>query len=235
MAAWQIANPEYMRDTVGDKVIPYYTFNIRNGPDYGEKPITTAADIKDSLLSVITPATLSNYLLGLYSAFLNIHGKRFAKPYTPTQLIKITTHDTEINISEDEDEYEWKLTPYSIHVKNGVFHLKWKAAAQPIKIELSEEAPEHPEQKSPALEQPVIQEVEIAAVAEEDTSNSFLRLTSNSQLRDKRLLEEARIRAKWAQYKAEKAIAKYVERYGELDEELLSEDDEESGSESDSE
>jgi hypothetical protein len=233
MATWQIANPEYMRDTVGDKVIPYYSFNIRNGPDYGDKPITTAADIKDSLLSVITPATLSNYLLGLYSAFLNIHGKRFAKPYTPTQLIKITSHIAETTIS-DEDEYEWTLMPHSIHVKNGAFHLKWKAAAQPIKIELSEEAPEHPEQKSPALDLPVIQEVEIAAVAEENTSNGFLRLTSNSQLRDKRLLEEARIRAKWAQYKAEKAIAKYVERYGELDDELLSEDDE-SGSESDSE
>ena len=106
-----------------------------------------------------------------------------------------------------------------------------------MKIELNA-TEEVEEQKPPAVTQEVqaaapIQEVEIET-CEADTTNSFLRLTSNSQLRDKRLLEETKIRAKWAQYKAEKAIAKYVERYGELDEELLSDEDE-SGSESDSE
>lgn len=232
---WQIANPEYLRATAGDKVIPYYSFSIRKGPEYSEKPITTGADISDSFLSVITPATLSNYLLDLYSAFLNIHGKRFVKPYTPTQLIKITSHVTTLtNGSVEDEECEWTLTPQTINVKNGVFQINWLANGQSLKIELSEEV-EEPKQKSPAVAPAAslaIEEVEIGTVAE-DTSNSFLRLTSNSQLRDKRLLEEAKIRAKWAQYKAEKAIAKYVERYGELDEELLSEDEEDkSGSES---
>lgn len=225
---WQIATPEYQRDTSADKVIPYYSFNIRNGPEYGEKPITSKMYITDSLLSVITPATLSNYLLGLYSAFLNIHGKRFAKPYTPTQLIKITRHITTLKekVDDEDEEYEWTLMPHSLAVKNGAFELNWRASPHALKIELGDQGEE-----IPAVVAPAIQEVEIETVAE-DTSNSFLRLTSNSQLRDKRLLEEARIRAKWAQYKAERAIAKYVERYGELDEELLSDDDE---SETDSE
>lgn len=235
MAKWQIANPQYMRETIDNKVIPYYSFSIRSGPEYNEKPIATKGDISNSLLSVITPATLSEYLLNLYSAFLGIHAKSFAKPYTPTQLIKITSHHLICdNTAIDEEEYEWSLTPLKVDVRNGVFQLFWKGTAHGMKIELNatEEVEEQKPPAAPAAVAP-IQEVEIEA-CEADTTNSFLRLTSNSQLRDKRLLEETKIRAKWAQYKAEKAIAKYVERYGELDEELLSDEDE-SGSETDSE
>jgi hypothetical protein len=236
MAKWQIANPQYLRDTTDNKVIPYYSFSIRSGPEYNEKPIATKGDIDNSLLSVITPATLSEYLLNLYSAFLGIHSKSFAKPYTPTQLIKITGHTVICEDATDDEEYEWTLTPLKVDVRNGVFQLHWKGTAHRMKIELNA-AEEVEEQKPPAqaTQAPAapIQEVEIKA-CEADATNSFLRLTSNSQLRDKRLLEETRIRAKWAQYKAEKAIAKYVERYGELDEELLSDEDE-TGSETDSE
>jgi hypothetical protein len=239
---WQIANPQYLRDTNGDKVIPYYSFSIRSGPEYGEKPIASKFDLSNSLLSVVTPATLSEYLLNLYSAFLKIHAKSFAKPYTPTQLIKITGHTVTCEGATDDEEYEWTLAPLRVDVRNGVFELCWKGTAHRMKIELNAaEDVEEEEQKSPALPptapqpQP-IQEITIDAVPESTDTNSFLRLTSDSQIRDKRLLEEAKIRAKWAQYKAERAIAKYVERYGELDEELLSDDDEdESGSETDSE
>jgi hypothetical protein len=234
---WQIANPQYLRDTSGDKVIPYYSFSIRSGPEYGEKPIATKFDLSNSLLSVVTPATLGEYLLNLYSAFLKIHSKSFAKPYTPTQLIKITSHTILCEGEDDDEEYEWTLTPLKVNVRNGVFELGWKGTAHRMKIELND-AEEVEEQKTPALPpQPQsIQEIAIDALPEAtDTSNSFLRLTSDSQIRNKRLLEEAKIRAKWAQYKAERAIAKYVERYGELDEELLSDDENESGSETDSE
>ncbi len=237
MAKWQIANPQYLRDTTDNKVIPYYSFSIRSGPEYNEKPIATKGDIDNSLLSVITPAILSEYLLNLYSAFLSIHSKSFAKPYTPTQLIKITGHTVTCEDATDDEEYEWTLTPLKVDVRNGVFQLHWKGTAHRMKIELNA-AEEVEEQKPPAQAEAAaapIQEVEIEAVPEADTTNSFLRLTSNSQLREKRLLEEAKIRAKWAQYKAEKAIAKYVERYGELDEELLSDEEDETGSESDSE
>jgi hypothetical protein len=191
------------------------------------------SDIQASLLSVITPATFSTYLLDFYSAFLNIHGKRFAKPYTPTQLIKITSHTlTYEGVVTDDEEYEWTLEPTHVNVKNGVFQLFWRGTAETIKIQLAD-AGGGEDDKAPApapAPTPELEEVEMA-VAEDTATNGFLRLTSNSQLRDKRSIEEARIRAKWAQYKAEKAIAKYVERYGELDDELLSD----SGSGSDSE
>lgn len=216
--AWIIANPDYMRSAV----VPYYSFNILSYPEYSEKPIATSECITTSILNVITPAVLGNYLLGMYSYFLNIHGKRFAKPYTPTQLIKVTKHTVEMEeLMPAADEYEWSLVPRHLDVKNGAFCLFWKANALPIKIELSleEELTVEENNKSPASE---IMELSPDALPPVEAESSLLRLTSDTQLRDKKTVHEARIRAKWSQYKAEKAIAKYLQRYGELDEELLS-------------
>lgn len=234
--AWVIANPDYMRQANGSAIIPYYTFNIQSCPDYSETPIATSESITTSILNVVTPAALGNYLLGMYSHFLNVHGKRFAKPYTPTQLIKVTTHNIETEGCHDNDEYEWTLVPLHLDVKNGAFCLFWKAQARQIKIELGveeeEAAPIATDDKSPASE---IMEVGVDALPPIETESNLLRLTSDIQLRDKKIVHEARIRAKWAQYKAEKAIAKYLQRYGELDEDLLSDSSSDDDGESENE
>jgi hypothetical protein len=222
---WNIANPAYMRSTSGNTTIPYYSFAIQTFPAYPDTPVATAESIGTSILNVASPAAFGTYLLGLYSHFLNVHGKRFAKPYTPTQLIKVTTHSVEAEGCHDNEEYEWILEPIRIDVKNGTFCLFWKAIAHPIKIQLGIEDEVEPEPEvapvHPAEQQLALEEVTADILPPVEDSN-LLRLTSNSQLRDKKTVEEARIRAKWAQYKAEKAIAKYLERYGDLDEDLLS-------------
>jgi hypothetical protein len=224
MDTWSINNPEYMRSTAGNTTVPYYSFRIQSAPPYAEKPLATNQTCSTSLLNITTPAALGSYLLGLYSTFLNVHGKRFAKPYTPTQLIKITTHVVNTEGSHDDDEYEWTLTPLHIDVKNGAFMIFWKATGQPIKIQLGiEDEPEPAPKESPAAE-----EVHFESLPASEEANP-LRLTSDAQLRDKKTLHEARIRAKWAQYKAEKAIAKYVQRYGHLDNDLLTDSSDEEG------
>ena len=121
--AWLIANPDYMRSTGGNATIPYYSFAIQGHPDYSEKPVASGESITASIINVITPAAFGNYLLGMYSHFLNVHGKRFAKPYTPTQLIRVTTHTVEAEGCHDADDYEWSLAPQHIDVKNGAFFL----------------------------------------------------------------------------------------------------------------
>lgn len=223
MATWVIDNPEYMRSTTGNSTIPYYSFRVREYPAYTENPVATNEFISQNLLNVTTPAALGSYLLGLYSNFLNIHGKRFAKPYTPTQLIKITGHTVETEGCHDGDDYEWTLTPQHIDVKNGAFLLFWKAVAQPIKIQLGvEDEAEVAATVLPApASEPAIEEVQFETLPATSEEANLLRLTSDTQIRDRKTLEEARIRAKWAQYKAEKAIAKYVQRYGHLDDDLL--------------
>lgn len=230
MAEWIISNPAYMRSTSGNTIIPYYSFAVQKHPDYPDRSVATSDSITSSILNVVSPAAFGSYLLGMYSNFLNVHGKRFAKPYTPTQLIKITAHAIETEGCHDSDEYEWTLEPLRIDVKNGTFCLFWKASAHPITIQLGIEEEEVDVQSNQESVQSIRESAHPAETLEEigpdalppvEESN-LLRLTSNTQLRDKKMVEEARIRAKWAQYKAEKAIAKYLQRYGEFDQELLS-------------
>jgi hypothetical protein len=159
---------------------------------------------------------MSSYLLDFYGRFLTVHGKRFATAYTPAQLIKATRHHVIINgdVAADED-VEWSFTPKTISAGEQ-FNLYWACeVAEEPKIELALESDETLGQATEAL-----QEASLDDLPQE--SGDFLRLTSDSQLRQRRAIEEARIRAKWAQYKTEKAIAKYVEKYGDFDEEFLS-------------
>ena len=112
MAAWQIANPTYMRDT-SSAVLPYYIFTVTSGPSYNETLITTFSALNKDLITLISPADLNSFLMNLYTTFLNVHGKRFAKPYTPAQLIKATKHMVQCAESVadiiDTEEMEWTL------------------------------------------------------------------------------------------------------------------------------
>jgi hypothetical protein len=219
--SWIIASPQYVKEAPNS--LPYYVFPITEAKEYAESPVKKANDIKISIMSAITPAILSTYLLDLYSAFLNTYQTRFAKPYTPAQLIRATQH-TVIVEGDVDDELQWTLVPTQITVKGGAFNLVWNATGAPLKIELCELE----EEQAVEVKADEVQAVEVEPVAE--LTDGFLRLTSDTQIDQRRGIEEARIRAKWAQYKAQRAIAKYVEKYGDFDEEILS--DSEDGDES---
>ncbi len=209
---------------VRDQGKPYYKFNLEGQAQYPEVPTCSAQQLKTSFVSACTPAIMSNYLLAFYERFLSVHAKRFAKPYTAAELIKATKHFAVITDSSVEEDVEWRITPAYIEARDS-FSMYWTCTPEEPKIELDTR-----------------EEAAVAAVAESleeatlddlpQGSTEFLRLTSDSQLRDRRSVEEARIRAKWAQYRAEKAIAKYVEKYGEFDDQFLSDDDDSESDES---
>ena len=215
---WQIGTPQYVKDSPGS--LPYYVFNITQADEYPETPLRSTRTISASIMSAITPAILGNYLLSLYSAFLNVHKTRFAKPYTPAQLIRVTQHTLKVegSIADEDEELQWLLVPSQIVVKEGTFMIVWSATGSTLKIDLG-----------PGEADSVNEIVEVDEPVGELT-DGFLRLTSDTQVDERRGVEEARIKAKWAQYKAQRAIAKYVEKYGDFDEEILS--DSESGDES---
>jgi hypothetical protein len=217
--AWQIGNPQYVKDAPGS--LPYYVFNITEAAEYPETPLRSARTISASIMSAITPAILGNYLLSLYSAFLNVHKTRFAKPYTPAQLIRVTQHtvNVEDEIADEDEELQWSLAPSQIVVKEGTFTIVWSATGSALKIDLGPEDGASATNEIVEVDEPV-----------GELTDGFLRLTSDTQVDERRGVEEARIKAKWAQYKAQRAIAKYVEKYGDFDEEILS--DSESGDES---
>lgn len=200
---------------VRDQGKAYYKFPLQSPATYPETPTCSAQQLKTSFVSACAPAIMSKYLLELYGNFLTVHAKRFAKPYTAAELIKATKHFAIIDGGDDaEEDVDWKFTPAYIEARDG-FSLYWTCTVEEPKIELF--APEA------ATIADSLQEATLDDLPQGSTE--FLRLTSDSQLRERRSVEEARIRAKWAQYKAEKAIAKYVEKYGEFDDEFLSDDD----------
>jgi hypothetical protein len=202
---------------VRDQGKSYYKFNLEGVAVYPEIPRCSIQQLKTSFVSACAPAIMSKYLLEFYGHFLTVHAKRFAKPYTAAELIKATKHFAIIaDEAAGEEDIEWKFTPLNIEARDG-FNMYWTCTAEEPKIELFTGAPEVAA-VADSLEEAALDDLP-------QGSTEFLRLTSDSQLRERRSIEEARIRAKWAQYKAEKAIAKYVEKYGEFDDEFLSDDD----------
>lgn len=225
---WQISIPTYMRDSTNNSVLPYYVFTVINGPIYSESPITTSATLTKCLLSaLLSPAMFGPYLMNLYSTFLNVHGKRFAKPYTPAQLIKATKHV--VNCEMAEEELEWTLRVKQIEVKNGAFYLIWSAEGKALQIQLEEETvAETPVAQATATEATALtpdnslEELNVNELPLKEEASTF-RLSlprdtgSDIQLQERRMVETARIQAKIAHYKAQKAIAMYVQKYGDLD------------------
>lgn len=217
--SWQISAPQYVKDSPAS--LPYYVFTITQADEYPETPLRSTRTISASIMSAITPAILGNYLLSLYAAFLNVHKTRFAKPYTPAQLIRATQHTVKVEstVADEDEELQWALVPSQIVVKEGAFIIVWSATGASLKIDLGVDDGEDAANEIVEVDEPV-----------EELTDGFLRLTSDTQVEERRNVEEARIKAKWAQYKAQRAIAKYVEKYGDFDEEILS--DSESGDES---
>jgi hypothetical protein len=163
------------------------------------------------------PATMQSYLLELYGEFIRVHGRRFNKPYTPAQLIKATKHQFKLEgdaiNGHATEEFSWTFTPASISItKTGSFILIWTAKGDTIKIAMNDLADE------------------LEEISDIPQSDDFLRLTSDKQLHDRKYIEQARLRAKVAKFKAEKAMSRYLEKYG-YDSDILESD---SGENSDS-
>ena len=220
MAAWQIANPTYTRDT-SNAVLPYYVFTVTSGPSYMETPIATITALNRDLITLISPADLNSFLMNLYATFLNVHGKRFAKPYTPAQLIKATKHIVQCaeSLSQsitDTEEMEWTLRVKQIEVKNGAFYLIWSGDGRPLQIQLVEESEQTPDNRN-SLEELNVNELPMSDPSTFRLSPPHDDTALDNRAEERKAVEAARVYAQLAHYKAQKAIAKYVKKYGELD------------------
>lgn len=230
MADWQIANPIYMRD-ISNAVLPYYIFTVTTGPSYTETPIANTRTITDNLSSLVSPAELNTFLMELYTTFLNVHGKRFAKPYTPAQLIKATKHVVQYaaDAVSDTEELEWTLMVNQIEVKNGAFYLIWSAKGRTLQIQLTEEF--SPDGSVTPDNCGSLEELNVNDLPLSDPSTFRLSpphddtVVPDTRAEERRTVEAARVYAQLAHYKAQRAIAKYVKKYGELDEFLTDSSD----------
>ncbi len=232
-ASWKFSNPQLIRNTTQGKTSQFYSFNIDLYSEYPET-LTSTSNIFKSSESPASELINHDYLNDMYSAFLKAHGSRFAKPYTPAQLIKVTTHTYNLmSETNPDDEYIFTLIPSKINIIGNTFAIIWTIQVQEIKIEFddSDDLVEEEEE--------VLEEIDVSRscpIVTSGTGDDFLRLNSTEQDRDTQNLLKAKLKVRLAKYKAEKAMAKYISKYGKIDDEILDSDDSDNGdSESDSE
>ncbi len=211
--SWNFAAPVTIKDSPNNE---RFQFNVTEAAADLEVECLSKASVTNSPNGPFAPATLESYLLELYGEFLKVHGKRFNKSYTPAQLIRATKNSFRIEgdafNGEADEEFNWTFTPASISItKSGTFMLIWIAKGDTLKIAMDDIADE------------------LEEVADIPQSDDFLRLTSDKQLHDRKYIEQARLRAKVAKFKAEKAMSRYLEKYG-YDSDILESD---SGEDSD--
>lgn len=209
---WEFLVPSQVKTTdhTGKNTLSY-SFPITKGPAYTE---VLTGNTSQLIKGLFTPAVINAYLLELYNAFLRVHSHRFAKNYTPAQLIKVTDYrfNTDHITCSDEEEYNFTLTPSNICIIGNKFMVTWNIIAESLKIELAESEEE-------------IEEVDFAGIVNEslESKGDFLRRDSNSA-EAKKQLERAQLKVRIAKLKAERAIEKYVLRYGPIDPALLDSD-----------
>ncbi len=213
---WSFSNPtaEKKRDASGNN-ISVFKFNISKSREYNET-ITATADLLQK--TVFTPALISSYLLDMDGAFLKVHSSKFAKSYTPAQLIRITRHSF-MAVQEFAGTCDWTFTPNSIEITGNAFNIIWHARAEP-KIELNTGDD--------------LEEVDVDGMIPGNLSdNDFLRLNSHEKLRAIKRLEKAKLKMKISKFRLEKAVTNYISKYGDLDENMFSSSDEDDGATTD--
>ncbi len=225
-ATWKFSNPQLIRNTSQGKTSQFYSFNIDLYTEYPETLTGTSNIFK----LPESPAALINhdYLNDMYLAFLKVHASRFAKPYTPAQLIKVTTHTYNLTTETNpDDEYIFTLMPSKINIIGNTFTIIWTVHAEEIKIDFDELDIGSEE------EEEILEEIDVSRscpIVNSATGDDFLRLNSTEQDRDIQILHKAKLKARLAKYKAEKALAKYISKYGKIDDELIDSDDSDSES-----
>ncbi len=228
---WKCAAPEYTRvpsDIPGQQIL-CYKFKITHAPHdvvIESAPITTVDGLRRTLVSTTLRLNdYNNYLIDFFSNILNEHGKMFTKKYTPDKYVSSLYHEF-IGFPSDLDEGNntFILNPVELVIKNGKFMFYWLIEiGGVIDVQLEEE-----EEKPSAIEaEPLVLEVDdIDAPLDSNEIISVRSGVSDKQIRDRQRVEEARLRAKLASVRAERALERYIQKYGDYETEASSGEDE---------
>ena len=205
--------PKYTKDP--GTLQPVYEFPLEyTGQDI---PIidTEGFSAIDVLTTYLEHDNIAKKIMG---QLIDTHKSLFAKQYTINQIMKITTHSI-VKYTENIGSM-WKCIPVNVILSAGKFIINWELIAHeaPV-IDLGDIPTSRPQ--SP-VEGDLIDVTNNLAL--EESSTDILRSQSQSQPQsrdddikrqvDKRKLHDARLRAKLALFRAERAAQKYIERYG---------------------
>jgi hypothetical protein len=164
------------------------------------------------------------------NVFLQSTTKLFSKPYTVDNINKITKHTLITSNTNEVFPSNVTLYPKTIEISGGVFWVNWGYELESVIIDI----PDLSETNLLPVSNKVIEGFEELNIDEIPVGNNSteetLELDSPAKFYEKQKVKEARLKAKLAVYKAQRQMAKYVEKYGnevsDSDTEYESSDDE---------
>jgi len=246
MPPWKCTNPEYLRTVENGVQIFMYRFRIINRPH----DILTVSrgmgqeSLQKALLEYsLTDDEYKNYLIDLFNYLLSSpHSRHFNKKYTAEQYAKFVIHkfnNLPIVDGDATTEHTCTLNPVELVLKSGKLYLNWTVElASMIDFQLEEEqrVAEQPAEPPAALQpNSDILEVDDVDIAAADDDNEIIAIRSgqsassqamsDKQVRDRQRVEEARLRAKLAAVRAERALERYIQKYGDYESDMTSGDE----------
>jgi hypothetical protein len=177
------------------------------------------------------------------SELVNANRALFVKTYTADKLVKITGHV--LSKADENTGTMWKCVPVKVILNAGKFTVHWEFHAVDVPmIDLGElESRPASRAPSPSPSQPTVSmSMSMSPVEQElkDVTSEIQVSRSRDDVKrekERKRVYEARLRAKLAVFNAEKAIQRYIDKYGdsELSDSDSDEDEEEgmSGSDTD--
>jgi hypothetical protein len=161
------------------------------------------ATVEDSAVSALTEQVA--WLTTFVNEFLRTSSSYFSKQTTTPALLKILKHEIREGTAAAGPCI---FVPQEITIVNGVFTALWSVTSEPIRISIPELEPTVPTEGLQAEDADTLPEAEGNEVLE-------LQVPNVRNQYDKQLVKEAYLRAKLAQYKANRAHMEYVDKYGE--------------------
>jgi hypothetical protein len=201
---------------------PRYVFPIEFSKT-DEKLSFIADSVSDITLSTIQKCVLENinWWNTFISNFLVSTSKLFSKPYTVENINKITKHTLSDVSNIDTFPASVTLYPKTIEISGGIFWVNWGYDLETIVIDI----PDLQEPMSNTIEAgllPVSKNLETSMEelniddlpVGNDSTEEALEIDSPVKFYDRQRVKEARLKAKLAVYKAQRQMAKYMEKYG---------------------
>jgi hypothetical protein len=170
----------------------------------------------DALKAVVTND--APYLHGFLTEFLRFSTPYFAKPYSIPTLLKHLVHELK---APSTTVASYSFLPAELVITAKGFRLLWSAVEQSVLIALPDMEEEN-----------AIDELEATELPLTGTENVLeLQPASIRHVYDKQRVKEANLRAKLAQYKANRTHMEYLQKYGEDPSDSEDSDSEEEDSE----
>jgi hypothetical protein len=239
---WKLAPVEYLKYDDGGAQIPYYKFKITSAP---HDLLTMTGDMTgESLGKALTDTTLKEaeyaaYLPSLYEHLFATNAKLFTRKYDPTACSLRSHHTFSVipAVAGETGPYTCILSPKELRLMNSKFYIAWAVElAAELEVDVDDgdiplmadtiaqtsavvaPAPSlHVEDSAETIDLIEIDDVE--SDKEDTVSESSLPLRpglTDRQIRDRQRVEEARLRAKLAAFRAQRAMERYIHKYGDL-------------------